>query len=142
MWKAAGLDLDESGRIIPNCEIENRHGNDNHSQEDMIANSLVLLLSKLNNYIAAGESLFPAPAGFEDEERHEDRLQGIEHLAVSQQTLLERWDRIRQEIDTWYLNLPQTFQPSARISHPVFSEIWYSIPMCASAMQNYHVLNI
>ena len=142
MWKAAGLELDQSGGIIPHGDMpEERYGNDNHSREDMYANALILLLSKLNNYVVSGESLFPTPAGFEGQ-THEEFMEGVDHLGISQQTLLERWTKISLEFEKWHENLPDTFRPSARLPHPVFSEIWYSIPMCASACQNYHMAKI
>ena len=140
MWRAAGLDLDESGCLISHTQLT-RNSNDNHSREDMVANSLILLLSKLNNFISTGESLFPTPTGY-NARTPEENLQSVEHLGVSQQSLLEKWDKIRQEIDVWFSNLPGTFTPCARIGHPVFSEIWFNIPMCASAMQNYHMAKI
>lgn len=141
MWKAAGLELDETGGIIPHGDMVERHGNDNHSREGMYANGLILLLSKLNNYIVSGESLFPTPAGYEGQ-RHEELMEGIDHLGISQQTLLERWTKISSEIEKWFENVPDTFLPSARLPHPVFSEIWYSIPMCAAACQQYHMAKI
>ena len=135
------MDLDEAGYLVPNSQAFIRHGNDNHSREDMIANSLILLLSKLNNYVTAGELIFPPHAGF-DAGTPDEELQSVDHLGVSQQTLLERWERLNQELDVWFSNLPDTFTPCARVDLPVFSEIWFNIPMCASAMQNYHMAKI
>jgi hypothetical protein len=72
--------------------------------------------------------------------------------------LLERWYRLRMELDTWYDGLPDTFRPCARIEAPKkspsssqqsqidvdcpFPEVWYSIPMCGSTMQHYHMARI
>ena len=141
MWKAAGLELDDQGCIVPNHDFPLATIYDNHSREDMLANSLILLLSKMNNYVVGGESLYPAGPDYEGK-RYEELMSGIDHYAISQQTLLERWSRISAEFDTWHANLPETFQRVKRISHPVFSEIWHSIPMCASAMQAWHMAKI
>lgn len=142
MWRAAGLELDDAGCIVPAHEFPlTTTPFDNHSREDMLANSLILLLSKMNNYIVVGESLYPAGPAHQGK-RYEELMSGIDHVGISQQTLLERWRRISGEFDTWHANLPETFRPVKRISHPVFSEIWHSIPMCASAMQAWHMAKI
>lgn len=113
-------------------------------KEDMIANALVWLLSKIVNFIAAGDGLLvgdtpvdqPSPIG------------------VSQQTLLERWGQLKTELEVWHNGLPDTFKPCARLEPPrqasqspdagssPFPEVWYSIPMCASTMQSYHMARI
>lgn len=133
--------MDEAGRVVPNPEgTTHRHGPDNRSKEDMLANSLMLLLSKLNSYLVTAEKLFSTALAFQT--GAEEDLHQANHFGLSHISLLQRWDGIRQEVDTWYANLPETFKPVARISHPVFSEIWHSIPMCASAMQNWHMAKI
>lgn len=65
--------------------------------------------------------------------------------------LLQRWKELETELDTWHKGLPDTFKPCARLppitdgsvaadsARALFSEIWYSIPMCASTMQSYHM---
>ena len=138
MWKAAGLDLDSSGILLSNDDPVLRSTdrvslNDNHSREDMVSNALILLLSKLNNFVIAGECLHTSPGR---------RLTQPDEIGVSQKLLLERWHVLREELDTWFRSLPDTFRICARTPHPVFEEIWYSIPMAASAMQNYHFARI
>jgi len=115
-------------------------------REDMISNALVWLLSKIINYTASGDSIdhvFPqnlaSPNGT---------------LGINQMVLLQRWKELDKELDVWYHGLPDTFKPCARLPplsdgsvppdspRAVFSEIWYSIPMCASTMQSYHMAKI
>ena len=121
-------------------------------KEDMISNALVWLMSKLINYIAAGESFHPTPAGYRPESSPGEETSSI---GVSQQMLLEKWGVVRQELDVWFAGLPETFRPCVRLepsrqvcqaseetSSTPFSEIWYSIPMCGSTMQSYHMARI
>lgn len=112
----------------------------------MISNALIWLLSKIVNFIDAGDQIQVSPAGGPSE-------QGP--IGVSQNTLLERWYRLHSELDSWYRGLPDTFQPCARLEPDrrpqlapgvdddcPFTEVWYSMPMCASTMQHYHMARI
>jgi len=124
----------------------NYSGQESCMREDMISNALVWLLSKIINYTASGDSIdhvFPqnlaSPNGT---------------LGINQMVLLQRWKELDKELDVWYHGLPDTFKPCARLPplsdgsvppdspRAVFSEIWYSIPMCASTMQSYHMAKI
>ena len=126
-------------------------------KEDMIANALIWLASRLCNYIAAGECFNPPPAGDRTESPR-----GAEpgDIGTSQKKLLEKWTSIQRQFDVWYRGLPKSFKPSARIksnlSRPFsnvrssdphnndcpFDEIWYSRPMCGATMQHYHMAQI
>ena len=121
-------------------------------KEDMISNALVWLMSKLINYIAAGESFHPTPAGHRSGNSPEDNHSPI---GVSQQMLLEKWSVLRHQLDVWFEGLPETFKPCVRLepsrdisqagkerASTPFSEIWYSVPMCGSTMQSYHMARI
>ena len=147
------MHLDEKGLIIPSNTTESGYPEgDDAMKEDMISNGLVFLMSKLVNYIAAGESLFPRPAGHRSEE---DQVDEPMEIGISQKTLLERWCEMQNEIDVWYNGLPVTFKPCARVKPPPsalhlkrevldtgFCEVWYAMPMCASTMQNFHMARI
>lgn len=121
-------------------------------KEDMVSNALVWLMTKLANFIAVGDgpSLLPGQtrAVGQQTDRHC-------HTIPSQQSLLHRWHEIRYQIEVWFAGLPDTFRPCARlepsrstsrsmdeVGSKVFSEIWYSISMCASTMQSYHMAQI
>lgn len=147
LWKAAGLHLDENGFVMSSKYDETNYSEQEPGmREDMISNALVWLLSKIINYIASGDSIdhvFPqnlaSPNGT---------------IGINQMVLLQRWRELDKELDVWYNGLPDTFKPCARLPcisdgsvppdapRAVFSEIWYSIPMCASAMQSYHMAKI
>ncbi|KAI9766473.1 MAG: hypothetical protein M1835_007182 [Candelina submexicana] len=151
-WKAAGLLLDERGFIRPS-NTDDSGFSESHDvmREDMISNALIWLMSKLINYLAAGDGIYSASSRLHDGLRTEEDSS----LGINQQTLLMRWEEIRTEIEVWFDGLPDTFKPCARVRYPVqpssigetrsgtgFYEIWYSIPMCASTMQSYHMARI
>lgn len=115
-------------------------------KEDMISNALIWLLSKIINFIGAGDQIHMTPVGGPAE-------QGP--IGFSQNVLLERWYRLHDELDVWYNGLPETFQACARLepardpniasgAHDdcPFAEVWFSMPMCASTMQHYHMARI
>jgi hypothetical protein len=147
LWRAAGLHLDEHGFVIPS-NIDDFRFPDRPSVmgEDMISNALIWLMSKIINYIASGDSIDHV---FPQDPSSPNGIIGINHML-----LLERWKELEKELEIWYHGLPDTFKPCARLpiltdggaqsSSPraVFSEIWYSIPMCASTMQSYHMARI
>ena len=149
LWREAGLSIDSEGFVVSSKD-SNPSEDNTVMREDMICNALVWLISRLINYIAAGEAFNPVPAG-----HREEHIPADEPLAfgISQQTLLEKWDRIDMELTVWYRGLPETFQPCAKIPSQfrsagdeswtsMFSEIWYSIPMCGATIQNYHMARI
>lgn len=197
LWIAAGLDLDEHGRLLHSSNPISRYGNDTHSREDMIANSLILILMKLNNFITVGDGASPPRAPIDTSRPPAKRpvpadvVPPASAFAFSQRELLSEWNRLKDELDTWFANLPDTFQPAARMARPThftgsmntasssnnnnintinshtshpdsvtsypnyahsrypftqssssFEEVWYPIPMVASAMQNYHMARI
>ncbi|KAH7409423.1 hypothetical protein BKA64DRAFT_397131 [Cadophora sp. MPI-SDFR-AT-0126] len=144
IWKAAGLQLDEQGFVLPsNTEDSQFPERQAVMREDMISNALIWLMSKIINYIASGDSVdhvFPqdpaSPSGL---------------IGINQMVILERWKELEKELEIWHHGLPETFKPCARLppvtdgsissssARAIFSEIWYSMPMCASTMQSYHM---
>lgn len=110
-------------------------------KEDLISNALVWILSKIVNFLAVGDGIHV----------NNNHLAEGSRISVSQHVLLERWHRLQGELDAWYNGLPDTFKPCARIEPPAetsnpdtftFPELWFSIPMCASSMQHYHMARI
>lgn len=142
LWKEAGLLIDDHGFILPsNTSMSGYPEGDTMMKEDMISNALIWLMSKLVNFMAAGDDM---PADL-----------GGPWAGVPQRTLLDYWYYLKEHFQAWYDGLPVTFKPCARI-HPsrfprgliqeegdsIFPEVWYSIPMCASTMQSYHMSQI
>ncbi|KAL4803221.1 hypothetical protein BDV18DRAFT_44846 [Aspergillus unguis] len=140
LWTEAGLQIDSLGFIRANSAGPGPRPED-AIKEDTLANSLVWIISKIINFISPSNNPPIGPSGAV-----------TSPLALSQQVSMERWLRLETELDVWYKGLPETFHPCARIGlpdaaspgsstddAPSLSEIWYSIPMCASAMQHYHM---
>ncbi|EEP77008.1 predicted protein [Uncinocarpus reesii 1704] len=132
LWTEAGLHLEDMGFVQPsNTSGTGYPEGDDVMVEDMISNAMVWLSSKIVNYLAADDTT----------------ARRTEHPSMAQ------WQRLQTEVDVWYDGLPDTFKPCARVEYPLqslktndelypFQEIWYSIAMCASAMQHYHMARI
>ncbi|KAH7079043.1 hypothetical protein BKA63DRAFT_531767 [Paraphoma chrysanthemicola] len=144
LWKEAGLLLDEQGYILPSNTTDSGYPEDGESmmREDLICNALVWLMSKLVNFMASGDEISTPDMG-------------VSWAGVPQRTLLDYWCNLRKQFEVWHDGLPITFQPSARVepmrtpgrllkgdNESMFTEVWYSIPMCASTMQTYHMSQI
>ncbi|KAL0264695.1 FACT complex subunit [Diplodia seriata] len=85
MWKDAGLQIDDNGFIMPvEATTSGYPEGRNVMKEDMISNSLVWLMSKLVNFMAAGDELPPQPDS--------PWAQG-----VPQRTLLDFWTYLRRQ---------------------------------------------
>lgn len=154
LWRRFGLSIDDAGLLLP---YSSEHL-DNHSmaepsdrammhtsfEEDAVCNALFWLLGKIVNFLAVGDGLQPGdyelPPGFRN------------HIGIAQESLLENWTQLAMELATWYETLPPTFIPSVRkvsdphpdaIDQPIIpSQVWHAVPMCASAMQHYHMARI
>lgn len=98
-------------------------------------------MAKLVNFMAAGDLTSDCPSNF--------------WTGIPQRTLLDYWHSLQQQFQVWHDGLPVTFRPSARVTpsftsnhsrqcekDSTFTEVWYSIPMCASTMQTYHMSQI
>ena len=142
LWREAGLMIDERGYIMPsNTTATGYPDEEKVMREDLICNALVWLMAKLVNFMAAGDEV--------------SNEAGMSWAGVPQRTLLDYWFSLRKQFQVWHDGLPVTFKPSARVapaqtSGPMFNndnasmfaEVWYSIPMCASTMQTYHMSQI
>lgn len=147
LWTEAGLQLDNLGFVRPsNMSAAGYPEGDDVMKEDLISNALIWILSKIVNFISAGDNV------------HLDQNNSIDTgpLGISQHVLLERWYRLEAELDAWYNGLPDTFRPCARIvpsqlqhykpgedDDPAsLPEVWHCMPMCSATMQHYHMARI
>jgi hypothetical protein len=143
LWREAGLLIDDQGFILASNTTESGYPEEGESmmREDLICNALVWLMAKLVNFMAAGDELSTDATG-------------MSCVGVPQRTLLDYWFSLHKQFEVWHDGLPITFQPSARVepsqnsghlkndNESLFTEVWYSIPMCASTMQTYHMSQI
>ncbi|KAL2867132.1 uncharacterized protein BJX67DRAFT_104863 [Aspergillus lucknowensis] len=141
LWTEAGLQVDNLGFVRASYTNAAGYPGDDPMKEDLISNALVWITSKIINFFGAGDN---PPIG------------NTGSLGLPRQASLERWYRLEAELDVWYNGLPESFRPCARIARPQIanqsggqaddasslSEIWYSVAMCSSAMQHYHMARI
>ena len=144
LWKDAGILLDGEGLVRSSV----LHGDD-VMQEGMMGNALMWLTSKIINFIAAADGLYPVqPSDMVDS----PLLEAGSPIGVNQKTLLERWAELEKELNVWYNGLPGTFQPSTKL-YPSYDssnpdvlvqaycpEIWYSNPICGRFLMDATVL--
>lgn len=134
-WCETGLLLDCQGLVsLRDSTVEHLP-----LREDAISNLLISILAKIVNYLAVGDSV--------DNVFPQDPSSPTSLLGFNQMTLLGNWQQLERELDEWSQELPDTFTPCARLPanrnpDAVFPEIWFSIPMCASTMQSYHMARI
>lgn len=131
LWNSCGLEIQEDGSIYKSSEvvkIESPH----HSRvlaDELVAHTLLWLVLRVMNYLASDET-----------------------NSTARQS---QWDLLVRQLDHWYGNLPDTFQPCAQIRHPTASgrthhqqqrsqlfEVFFSIDICAAAIQLYHFARI
>ena len=128
--------IDDQGLLLSNSLLDS-----NYSDDGVICNGLIWLMSKLINFMAAGDKL---PNDL-----------GMSWAGIPQSTLLDAWYHLSKQFKAWHDSLPITFQPSSRMEatlapsrllhgegEALFPEVWYNIPMCASTMQAYHMSQI
>ncbi|KAL2825311.1 hypothetical protein BDW59DRAFT_146394 [Aspergillus cavernicola] len=146
LWTEAGIQVDHLGFVRPSNTGAGKYPAEDAMKEDLVSNALVWIISKIINFISAGSKARISQPG----------AVNTGSLGHPQQVSLERWYRLEAELDIWYNGLPVTFHPCARVGRPQtanqsdsqtddplsLSEIWYSIPMCSSAMQHYHMARI
>ncbi|KAL4865445.1 hypothetical protein BDV12DRAFT_149759 [Aspergillus spectabilis] len=138
LWRAAGMSLDDQGNISTST-----HG---YSREDMATKVLTRLLNKVTNYLAASKKSqlehwtgHPEPAS----------SSGESTSSSNPPPTIATWLKLTFEFQSWVERIPETFRPCLRLDRQKqittpgtgnipFPEIFYSIPSCAAAMQQYH----
>ncbi|KAF4909291.1 Transcription activator AMTR1 [Colletotrichum viniferum] len=135
LWQNFGLATDENSLLLPFspfCTADIRASTD--VDEDSKSNELLWLLGKVVNFITSGDGIKP-----EDYSRPAGQRMS---LGVTQELLLQRWEKLEMELQRWYESLPPTFAPSARTKYTTSTEggenvkdmemIWYDIPIIDS----------
>lgn len=147
MWRAAGLQLDDQGLVLPSAGA-----GEGAMKDDMISNALIWILSKVFNYIAAMKESQRRSDVLEDPEV-DIRSHPSPRRRHSTRSPQYKWKAISHELDVWHEGLPDSFRPCARIerssSEPAtessppkpatISDIWFTSDMCASTIQTYHL---
>ncbi|KAE8422600.1 hypothetical protein BDV36DRAFT_210219 [Aspergillus pseudocaelatus] len=148
LWQNAGLATDDNGEILPYSpsEVLMQSQTTSGFDEDIKSNELAWILGKIANHLTAGDALVPTNNTLP---RHQRPLIGL-----SQEHLLERWNRLMADLERWHDSLPASFTPTARtrklgcaasgfeLSFDTFDQIWFDLPLCAATMQSYHQAKI
>ncbi|PYI11740.1 hypothetical protein BO78DRAFT_425636 [Aspergillus sclerotiicarbonarius CBS 121057] len=132
LWRAAGLPINEQGEI-------SSHRASFPFDEDFASNSLTWLLSKVTNFLAH----------FKTSQLDQIVPQSPSTTPISPPST-SSWLTLSLELQSWVDRMPETFRPCLRLNNPrdtsklpevsymPFPEIFYSLPSCAAAMQQYH----
>ncbi|OOG00600.1 hypothetical protein ASPCADRAFT_511560 [Aspergillus carbonarius ITEM 5010] len=132
LWRAAGLPINENGKIISTSDTFSSH-------EDLAFNSLTWFLSKVTNFLAH----------FKASQLDQIVPQSPITAPISPPSTTS-WLNLSLELQSWVDRMPETFRPCLRLNNPrdtskvpevsymPFPEIFYSLPSCAAAMQQYH----
>nr|XP_001392947.2 hypothetical protein ANI_1_2212074 [Aspergillus niger CBS 513.88] len=130
LWRAAGLSITEAGEIDPSSSTSFP------TPEDFASNSLTYLLSNLTNFLAHCRTSQldqlithqspPAPP------TTTTTTTPPNHPPTS-----TTWLNISVSFQSWVDRMPETFRPCLRL-HTPRPEVYYSLPSCASTMQQYH----
>lgn len=134
MWRAAGLPITEDGVLKHGDDAANANGITYlpSDREDSVACSLIWIVLRVMNFVAQGAA-----------------------QASPIQTRIDQWNQLRRQLEEWFDNLPFTFQPYATMSTSPqtdsdqleehknkFVRLFFSVPMCAAALQLYHFAQI
>ena len=162
MWKAAGLPVMDDGTLHyndPSTPINAIVSYQPGDREDLVSCTLIWILLRTMNFIAPLEDVpgsttatpgsFGSPAAILGRTHSELSTPGFTHIRIA------RWRQLRRQLEDWYENLPFTFQPyaiaAAGAQHPSdllpdgrprFARLFFSVPMCAAALQLYHFAQI
>lgn len=121
LWRAAGLEIkdatEEKKLLSPTSQSPNSSG----FKEDIYSHRLVWILSKMMNLLASE--------------------------SYDLGNCSAHWNSLEKELESWYQDVPSTFQPAIRLepdpnsSNParsLFAEVFHTIPSCAVTMQHYY----
>lgn len=122
LWNDCGLEIDADGALYKSTSSIQNDPTHSRALAELVAHTLLWLVLRVMNYMAG------------------DLKQAD-------------WDQLTRQLDHWYGNLPSTYQPVAQIRHPLapktnrgsssqLIESFYSIDVCAAALQLYHFARI
>jgi hypothetical protein len=119
LWNSCGLQIQASGALYTSTDVVRNDPTHCRAIAELVAHTLLWLVLKVINY----------------------RTKCDQESNTNQ----EEWDMLTWQLDHWCGNLPGTYQPCASIRHrgsagirSPFTEVFYSIDVCAATMQLYH----
>ncbi|GIC87611.1 Zn(II)2Cys6 transcription factor domain-containing protein [Aspergillus udagawae] len=143
LWRAAGVPIDELGNLRLDSGLTRNPMM--LQREDLAANSLIWLLNKVLNFLAASKrSQVEQWVGQPPTNSPSPTVS-----SPRSQPTTSTWLSLCFEFQTWVEKIPETFRPCLRLNHPKdlsklpevgempFPEIFYGMTSCAAAMQQY-----
>ncbi|RAH61473.1 hypothetical protein BO85DRAFT_466676 [Aspergillus piperis CBS 112811] len=128
LWRAAGLTFTEAGEIDPSSSTSFS------TSEDFASNSLTYLLSKLTNFLAHLRTSQLDQLITQPSPPPTRKTPTTPPTSTSTSTT---WLNLSVSFQSWVDRMPETFRPCLRL-HTPRPEVYYSLPSCASTMQQYH----
>lgn len=123
LWNSCGLEIQHDGALYKSTDYVRNDPTHSRVLAELVAHTLLWLVLRVMNYIANDDDSSAARQG--------------------------QWDQLTRQLDHWYGNLPATYQPCATIRHrsipPTTSQLvesFFSIDVCAAALQLYHFARI
>ncbi|KAH0846621.1 Zn(II)2Cys6 transcription factor [Fonsecaea pedrosoi] len=161
MWKAAGLPVMDDGTLNyndPSTPINAVVTYQPGDREDLVSCTLIWIVLRTMNFIAPQEDAAPSLSGTPrvfDSPGTNAKAASEPGTPGGTQPRIARWKQLRRQLEDWYDNLPFTFQPYAIAAagaqqpsdllpdgRPRFARLFFSVPMCAAALQLYHFAQI
>ncbi|KAE8148903.1 hypothetical protein BDV25DRAFT_157310 [Aspergillus avenaceus] len=145
LWRAAGILIDDLENFSLQADLV---ADKTLSQEDLAANSLIWLVTKVINFLAESKK-----SQWEQLTGHapsEPSTPSPPATSATSYPSTSTWLKLSFDFQTWMEGLPETFRPCLRLDHPKdlskmpeisympFPEIFYSLTSCAATMQQYH----
>ncbi|GFF55529.1 hypothetical protein CNMCM6936_005643 [Aspergillus lentulus] len=143
LWRAAGVPIDDQGNLLLESGLTRNPMM--LQREDLAANSLIWLLNKVLNFLAASKrSQVEQWVGQPPTNSPSPTV-----TSPRSQPTTSTWLRLCFEFQTWVEKIPETFRPCLRLARPKdlsklpeiaempFPEIFYGMTSCAAAMQQY-----
>lgn len=127
LWQEAGLQIQPDGQLYASSESVKNDVRNARANIELVAHTLLWLVLRVINHIAGD----------------------------SEVTSDSHWDQLSEQLDTWHATLPHFYRPCAQIGHPrtarlqrdgtsihTITESFFSIDVCAAALQLYHFARI
>jgi hypothetical protein len=123
MWRSSGLQLQPDGTLYTDPTAVKNDSCSCHETAELVSHTLLYLLLRVMNYLASDNDETPS---------------------IRQ----AQWLQLTRQLDEWYNHLPPTFQPCAQIKYPMrtstahLTEVFFTMPVCAAALQLYYFARI
>lgn len=129
LWQNFGLQVQIDGSLYNDCLQVKNDPMHCRSVAELVSHTLLWLVLRVTNYLA---------------------VDAVDAPMMRQ----ARWLQLTGQLEAWHAHLPQTFQPCAQMRHPVqqasadnagstnLDEVFFSIDVCAAALQLYHFARI